>query len=250
MIKFSIITCTYNAAKELPRTLQSVAEQQYDDIEHIIIDGKSKDDTLQIIKEYAAVAAANRIIIYTSEPDKGLYDAMNKGIQRVTGNYVIFLNAGDKFHNAQTLHDVATQLQADALPGVVYGNTDIVDDEGKYIGPRHLKPPTTLTWRSFSNGMLVCHQAFYARTDIAKRTPYDLQYRLSADVDWCIRVMKTAEEQALTLYNTQLVLCDYLAGGMSIKNHRASLIERFNIMRKHYGLIKTVIRHITFIFRK
>ena len=97
--------------------------------------------------------------------------------------------------------------------------------------------------------MLVCHQAFYARTDLARNNPYDLRYRLSADVDWCIRVMKEAEKHHLPLRNVHAVVVNYLAGGMSVKNHRASLVERFRLMTHHYGLLNTIIMHGWFVIR-
>lgn len=135
------------------------------------------------------------------------------------------------------------------LPGVLYGNTDIVDDEGHFLRHRRLQPPERLTWRSFRQGMLVCHQAFYARTDLAKANPYNMQYRFSADVDWCIRVMKAAELQGLPLRNVDAVVVNYLDGGMTVKNHRASLRERFRLMRHHYGLLPTLAMHAWFVLR-
>ncbi|MBQ0075356.1 MAG: glycosyltransferase [Prevotella sp.] len=247
MITFSIITCTYNAAEVLQRTLDSVARQTYPNIEHIIVDGASKDNTMAMVADYKLSSPHPLTII--SERDKGLYDAMNKGIQLAKGDYIVFLNAGDIFPSEQTISQELIGGESKELPGVLYGNTDIVNEKGEFLYHRRLQPPKHLSWRSFKNGMLVCHQSFYARTSIAKQTPYDLHYRLSADVDWCIRIMKKAEEQGLTLHNTNRVLCNYLEGGMSIKNHRASLIERFHIMRKHYGLISTIIKHISFFFR-
>ena len=246
MTSFTIITCTYNASDVVGRTLESVASQTYPHVEHIVQDGKSSDDTLRIISRYPRVKVV-------SEPDSGLYDAMNKAIQRATGDYIVFLNAGDKLYSPTTLEEIARQIETlkpAERPAVIYGNTNIVDDNGKYLGPRHLSPPETLTWKSFRHGMLVCHQAFYVRTDIAREVEYNVDYRLSADVDWCIRVMKKAEEMQLPLHNTHLTLCDYLEGGLSVQNHRKSLIERFRIMSRHYGLITTVFMHLTFLFRK
>ena len=97
--------------------------------------------------------------------------------------------------------------------------------------------------------MLVCHQAFYARTDIAKQVPYNLDYKYSADVDWCIRIMKEAEEQGLELMNSHETLCSYLKGGMTTQSHQASLIERFKIMSHHYGTFTTIFQHLWFVVR-
>ena len=111
---------------------------------------------------------------------------------KVTGDYLVFLNAGDVFPSPDTLEHIAGCVgEGETLPGVLYGDTDIVDNNGHFLRHRRLSAPKKLTWRSFRSGMLVCHQAFYARTDIAKQNLYDLHFKLSADVDWCIRVMKT-----------------------------------------------------------
>ena len=106
-----------------------------------------------------------------------------------------------------------------------------------------LQTPEILTWKSFKQGMLVCHQAFFAKRTLAE--PFDLSYRFSADFDWCIRVMKKAS----TLHNTHITVIDYLDEGLTTQNHKASLKERFRIMAKHYGWVSTVAHHIWFVIR-
>lgn len=259
MIKFTIVTITYNAADVFMRTANSVALQTYTDVEHLIVDGASSDGTRQLAEEYkkASDAAGNgHEVIVVSEPDKGLYDAMNKGRRMATGDYVCFLNAGDFFPSAETLAVIAANARLEGcrsegqpLPAVLYGDTDWVDNDGNYMSRRRLTPPEKLTWRSFRHGMLVCHQAFYARTDIAKRVAYDLHYRFSADVDWCIRVMKEADKMSLPLVNIHATIANYQREGQSTKNHRASLLERFGIMSRHYGLFTTIVMHVWFVIR-
>lgn len=236
--KFSIITVTYNAANVLEDTIQSIVTQTYKNTEYIIVDGGSTDGTLDIIHKYK-----EHIHTLVSEPDKGLYDAMNKGIKLATGDYLCFLNAGDCLHEDDTLQLMVHSITGTKLPGVLYGETEIVDSEGHFLYMRRLSTPERLTWKSFKKGMLVCHQAFFARRDLIE--PYDLQYRFSADFDWCIRIMKKAE----VLQNTHLTLIDYLNEGMTTRNHKASLKERFRIMAKHYGLISTVAHHVWFMLR-
>ena len=238
--KFSIITVTYNAEKVLEDTIQSVISQTYRNVEYIIVDGASKDHTLEIVNKYH-----NRINKVISEPDKGLYDAMNKGIQLATGDYLCFLNAGDKFHDSETLQKIVHTLKGQELPDVIYGETAIVDEEGHFLHMSRLSTPAHLNWKSFKQGMLVCHQAFFANRELAINHLYDLQYRFSADFDWCIRIMKKAK----CLHNTRLTLIDYLNEGMTTKNHKASLKERFCIMAKHYGLISTILHHGWFVIR-
>ena len=253
MVVFSIITCTYNAESVLQRTLDSVLEQTYSHVEHIIVDGASTDATLDMVEAYKQKSDAEdwcHEVRVKSEPDRGLYDAMNKGIQRAAGQYVLFLNAGDTFPSADTLELVAESVgEGEEPPAVLYGDTDVVDDEGRFLRHRRLSPPRRLTWRSFMKGMLVCHQAFYARTDLAKATPYDLHYRFSADVDWCIRIMRLARRRRLPMRNVGAVVVNFLDGGMTTTNHRASLKERFHVMAHHYGFVPTVIMHAWFVVR-
>ena len=239
-MKISIITVTYHAEATLERTLQSVAQQTYPDIEHLIIDGASTDRTLEIARQYPHATVF-------SEPDKGLYDAMNKGLQRATGDYLCFLNAGDKLHSKDTLAHIASSVSDDSSIGVIYGDTHIVDAQGQFLRNRRLTPPEHLTWQSFKDGMLVCHQAFYINRQIA--LSYDTTYRFSADFDWCIRCMKEGEKRGMQNLYVHEPLADYLAEGMTTANHKASLKERFKIMAKHYGLLPTIGQHIWFIFR-
>ena len=234
--RISIITICYNAASTISRTLRSVSAQTYPNIQYLIIDGASKDNTLELVRELAPEAA-----IY-SERDKGIYDAMNKGLDRATGDYVWYLNAGDALVSPTTVEDlVRATCTGDSLPDVLYGDTRLIDAEDRDLGLRRLRPPHQLDWRSFRSGMLVCHQAFVAKRTISPH--YDLSYRFSADVDWCIRVLKEAKTTAF--YPEPIAL--YLNEGTTTANHRASLIERFHVMRHHYGLVTTVLQHLRFL---
>ena len=183
------------------------------------------------------------IAIVVSERDKGLYDAMNKGIGLATGDYLCFLNAGDSFHEDDTLQQMVHSIHTPQLPDVLYGETELVDHEGHFLRMRRLSAPEVLTWKSFRQGMLVCHQAFFPRRDLVM--PYDLRYRFSADFDWCIKIMKKSK----VLHNTHLTLIDYLAEGMTTRNHKASLKERFSIMTRHYGWTSTLAFHLWFVLR-
>ena len=257
MRRFTIITITYNAEKVVERTLQSVLSQTYEGVEHLIIDGASTDGTLSIVEEYKRKSDASdnhHKVILQSEPDSGIYDAMNKGLTQASGDYIVYMNAGDCFPQTTTLEEIAhrcrlNELPSAELPAVLYGQTNIVDAQGRFLHPRRLQAPDVLTWRSFRQGMLVCHQAFYARTDLAKNQPYDTRYRYSADVDWCIRIMREAERAALPIYNIGTVVANYTEEGATTQHHRASLIERFRVMVSHYGLFQTLMLHAWFVVR-
>ncbi len=230
----TVVTITFNAEKELPATIDSVMEQDFHNFEHLIIDGASTDKTLEIARRNPEA----RII---SEKDKGLYDAMNKGLTYARGKYILFLNAGDTFRSPDVLSLYANAAEMD--PDIIYADTMIVDENRNDIAPRHYSAPTLLTFDSFSKGMLICHQAFMVKRDIAPQ--YDLQYRFSADYDWTIKcISKTAPEYCINL-NT--VAINYLSNGMTDKNKFKSLRERFSIMAKHYGMFATIKRHAQLI---
>lgn len=252
-LKITVATVTYNAERLIERTIHSVEEQTYGHVEHLVIDGNSQDGTLELIHHYQernSVAKIQHEIVCLSEPDKGLYDAMNKALDLATGDYILFLNAGDTFHSTETLKQIAAiASQGEQRPAVVYGHTDIVDEEGNFIRHRRLEPPERLTWKSFKSGMLVCHQAFFARMDLAKHFHYDPRYRFSADFDWCVRIMKAAAKEKSPLANSHLVISDYLNEGTTTRNHSASLRERFAIMARHYGFFSAVARHVWFVIR-
>ena len=253
MIRITYVTITYNAASVLQRTLDSVLCQDYSEIVHLIIDGASTDTTLQLVDDYIersnASGGGHRIQV-TSEPDKGIYDAMNKGLRSIEGDYVCFLNAGDFLPAPDTVSKIVAKVESCAsLPAVLYGDTDIVDSEGRFLHHRRLSPPEQLSWKSFRQGMLVCHQAFYARTDFAIATPYDLRYRYSADVDWCIRVMKAAAKESVPMLNLKMVVANYTEEGQTTLHHRESLWERYRVMECHYGRVQTFLLHCWFAVR-
>lgn len=250
----SVITITYNAASVIRPTLQSLNSQTFRNFEHLVIDGASKDDTVSIVRGMCPDS------IILSEPDRGLYDAMNKGLRAAKGKYLLFLNAGDALHTPDTLRHYAdaarlngkNPLNADEnadsrqlYADIIYGDTIVVDSGRNFVKPRHLSVPERLTFRSFANGMLVCHQAFMVRSDLAPE--YDLQYRFSADYEWTLRCLKATDPDHNV--NLHTVTIDYLSDGMTDKNHSASLKERYRIMCRYYGTIPTLLRHIRFLLR-
>jgi glycosyltransferase involved in cell wall biosynthesis len=230
----SVITIVYNNVNDIERTMLSVLGQTYPNIEYILIDGLSKDGTLDVIKRYE-----KRIAKFISEKDDGIYDAMNKGLELATGDFVIFMNSGDEFYDAETVAAVfATAPDAD----IYYGETEMIDSDGQSLGQRRHTAPEQLTWRSFKFGMSVSHQAIYIKQDLLE--PYDDQYELSADIDWIIRAAKKAKK----IVNVNRYVAKYLVGGMSKTRHSQSLMERFDIMKKHYGLLPTILNHFVIAF--
>ena len=234
--KLSIITITYNAEKVLERTIKSVINQTYNNIEYIIVDGKSTDKTLNIIKKYE-----KHITKWISEPDEGLYDAMNKGIDLATGDYIQFLNAGDELSYENVITEV---FQKCAGADLIYGYTlRVNDDKTTYKGWHKKTPlPEELSDKSFLNGMVICHQAMIVKTSIAPK--YDLQWKLVADIDWAIRLLRKVKTKCLA----DFTIIYFLEGGISKQNLKASLKERWKLLIHHFGFLPTLITHMKILW--
>ncbi len=230
-MKLTVITIVFNDRINLEKTINSVLSQTNQNIEYIIIDGASTDGTVDVIKKYN-----NKISFWQSEPDKGLYDAMNKGLEKATGDYLCFLNSGDLFYDDTTVEKIFNS--SDKKVDVFYGETVIIDNSGKIKGSRRLAAPDELNWKSFKNGMLVSHQAFIPSKELTSK--YDLKYKYSSDFDWCIRILKKAE----SICNVNQNIIRYLDGGLTKKRLIKSLRERFRIMVKNYGFFTTIWIHI------
>ncbi len=235
----SIITVVYNGEAELEGTIQSVLKQTYPAIEYVIIDGASKDGTLDLIKKYEP-----NIDFWKSEPDKGLYDAMNKGMQHATGDFVLFLNAGDRLYAKDTLDIIFSKCKTDT--DILYGEVMMVDDARQPIGTRSeittRQLPKNLNWKSLQKGMVVCHQAFIPRRTICP--PYMMD-NLAADIDWVIECLKKSRSNVFT----DTIIAEFLVGGVSKQRHQQSLKDRFAILQKHYGVLPNLWNHGMILLR-
>ncbi len=214
-LKISVVTVSYNAAETIEETIQSVVNQTYDNIEYIIIDGGSTDGTLDIIKKYA-----DRLAYWVSEPDNGIYDAMNKGIAVASGDYINFMNAGDKFINSKIVDLLSKQIvESD---DVIYGNWKIDDYSNKIRYPRNLN--------NMKFGSCLCHQSTFTKTSLLKLRGYDTSYRIAADY-----------EKACSLYTQGYkfkyineVIADYSIDGVSDIQTMLSLYEAKIISNKYF----------------
>lgn len=171
--KITIVTVTYNCVGSLLDTMDSILSQTYPDVEYILIDGGSTDGTVDLIKKQE-----RRIAYWVSEPDKGIFDAMNKGIKQATGDWINFMNAGDRLASPQVLEEIFSR-EIDSSVGCVFGQTQNVAPDGKkmhkdkntpfYLNPSHFR------------GMGFNHQSAFVRTDLARRFPFDLSFKVAAD---------------------------------------------------------------------
>lgn len=245
MAKISIITITYNAGKVLEKTMESILNQRDKNFEYILIDGASKDTTLDIITKYEAkiirgdyLGFSPQNFRWVSEPDKGLYDAMNKGLQNATGDFVWFMNAGDKIYNTDTLSKIQDAWEKNPDADVIYGQSLIIDENDQPLGERHKIAPKILTSKSLLNGLVVCHQSILVKRLMAPC--YDLQYKVSADYDWTNKVLAKSRKN---IYIDDY-LSKFMVAGLSAIERKRSWTERYAIMKKHFGLPLTLWAHL------
>ena len=235
----SIITITYNAERWLERTMLSVLAQTCTDYEYIIVDGGSKDGTIDIVKRLESLFEGR--LSWKSEPDRGLYYAMNKGIARAHGDFLWFMNAGDEIYAPDTLAHILSNASKEV--DIVYGKACIVNAEGVKVSEHHKVTPPDLQRKHFLNGLVVSHQAIIVRRSIAGE--YNTAYRICADYDWCVRaVTKSRRNVYLDEY-----VCKFLTEGVSKIQRKRAWKERFHIMRAHFGLLQTLRAHFLIVLK-
>lgn len=240
-MKLSVISITFNNLSGLKKTLGVFDERRFgDSVEIVIVDGGSKDGTAEFLRQQSLTKN------WVSEPDEGIYNAMNKGLSMAHGDYVWFLNAGDYAEKPEIVNRILQTLNGN--PDAVYGETMMVDAGGKALGSRSeissRKLPESLNWKSFRMGMNVGHQSFILKRSLA--LPYDESYRYVADIDWMIRCLKHCK----TVINIRSVIACFTMDGFSSVQRKNSNRERFRVLNKHYGLLPNILAHVGILFRK
>lgn len=243
----SIVTVTWNAAHLLEGTIHSVLEQTYPHIEYLIIDGASTDYTPTILKLAERTnqrLISGKLLRIVSEPDNGLYDAMNKGQRMASGDFILFLNAGDQLFERMTIEKMMRQATPET--DVLFGEVMLVSETRRHLGTRSEKTtqvlPEKLNADSLRMGMVVCHQAFVPRRSIA---PEYISDNLAADIDWVISILKKSRKNV----HTHVTVAEYLVGGLSKQRHQQSLKDRYEILKKHYGFWPNLWAHMKIVWR-
>lgn len=242
MKKITIVTVCYNCQDSIEETLKSVVKQDYPSLEYIIIDGKSTDGTLDIVHKYQ-----DHIAVLVSEKDQGIYDAMNKGLLRATGEWIFFLNSGDVFHDTHVLSALFAENNTKDSD-VCWGNYDV-----RWYD-RILHREATLPFfknKSFYHGMGFTHQAVFVRTHLAKSLMFDTNYKCCADYNMMIQLYRSG---AQFLYIPITIALVEGRGGFSVENRKKQFKEtalilgilhspRFKIFY-HYCCLKMLIKSI------
>jgi len=229
----TIITVVYNAASLLEKTIQSVLEQTYPNIEYIVIDGNSTDGTINIIKKYE-----DRINFWLSEKDEGIYDAMNKGIELAKGDWINFMNAGDKFYTNTVIKDVFSSVDFDK-GDIIYGDYRYIysPEFSIIVNPKPIKK----LWKYMS----LCHQTVFMRTSILKQYKFSLN-NIAADHELLYRCYI---EKYRFIYS-EGIIASFLGGGVSDTNNIKSIKHRWNGVRQLTPSIKIDIYYIYFIVKQ
>lgn len=219
-MKVSVVTVCYNVEDILEDTIKSVVSQTYGDFEYIIIDGASKDGTIDIIKKYS-----DKIAYWISEPDKGIYDAMNKGILAATGEYIIFMNAGDRFADSKVIEKVAPLL----------GNSTVVCGMwNKCFSNGIVKVTKPRDFDLLLTDMPLCHQATFVSLAYHRQHLYDCSFRYSADYDFFYKAWRNKEK----FLEIPIVVADFIMDvGMTTTHLRGSMMERSKAWKGEKNLI-------------
>lgn len=231
-VKISIITVAYNAAKLIEKTIKSVINQTYNNIEYIIIDGGSTDGTIDIIKKY------DRYLAYwISEPDKGIYDAMNKAIKKANGDWINFMNCGDTFVDENVISEIF-QTPIENNINVVYGDTLLRHQNRLFVRK------TKAMHGEFPN---LCHQSTFSRTSTMKKNLFNLKYKIAADIDFFYKIYDNKSFQ----YRPLLIAEYDISDGLSANNPfllRKEYAEIFNLtfnwQNKIKGLIFSLVKNL------
>lgn len=233
--KISVVTVTFNAVDVIEKTLLSVLGQRYENLEYLIIDGASSDGTMAVVDRYR-----DRIDYISSEPDRGLYDAMNKGAAAATGDYVIMMNADDVFADDRVVADVAAFLGEHPDCDVVFGDTEELWE----YGPVVRRPQQAYR----NHKMCISPQAAFTRTELMRLHPFNLQYRYAADFEQFSTFYLAGK---VFLRIDRLIARVEKRGGVTRENHLASAREIYSIIESQGFDVRRekrrILRHIRMV---
>ena len=229
----TVISVSYNCVSDVEKTIRSLESQTYKEFEYIVVDGKSSDGTMEKIKKYQNIFE-NMVLI--SEPDRGIYDAMNKGVSKANGKYVFFLNFGDCFYDKDVLKNITQKMQSNA--DIYYGD---IEKSGISIVQKNKATLFNCIYREY----MICHQSIFAKRELLQKYPFDLQYKLCADRDWLIKVL----QGKYCVEYVNRIICRYDITGQS-SNLWKFMQESRKVSIKYGGKKAEIFMNLKHGFRK
>ncbi len=239
MYKISIITVVLNNKDTLQETIDSVASQDYEEIEYIVVDGKSVDGSLELIKDYHP----NLIDKFISERDRGIYDAMNKGVEMSTGDFIYFLNSDDTLYNSRVIGSVVEGIKKNPQYDYYYGGVISQNIFGSQSYNILLKE---IPDRSIKLGQNIRHQSIFVRRKLFSQLGgFSLDYKVNADYEWECRLVKNQKKGKFL----NILIANYNQTGFSSKGTWSQYKEKRSIIRKHFGFLAGLIFSIKGFFK-
>jgi glycosyltransferase involved in cell wall biosynthesis len=235
-ILFSIITVCYNADEVLKDTIRSVIDQNCNQFEYIIIDGGSTDNSLEIINKFK-----DKIDSFTSEPDRGIYDAMNKGLKLAKGHFVNFLNAGDRFVSKTILSEIGQQININKVK-IISGDFILTNS---YNNNERIIQTRKITHDNLKKDFYSCHQSIFINRKIAMQ--YDISYKIKADYKWVINALNNTNESCVYKFNEPIVY--YSKQGFSHRFFFKNIIELIRLHYEFYGPLQVLKNAHIYIYR-
>jgi glycosyltransferase involved in cell wall biosynthesis len=234
-MKLSIITVSFNSLQLLEKTIRSVESSEFKNYEYIVVDGASTDGTPAMLTEYEPIFSLHSIkFTWESSRDLGIYDAMNKGLAKATGDFVFFLNCGDTINSTDTISKIFNRCGS---AGFIYCYTKLVHPSGEI---RNISiTPQLLTYASMNKGMTVSHQGIIVQRNLCPY--YDLEYTIMADYDWCLKILKKKP----VIYRHEDILTVYLLGGASAQQFQQRWRDRWRLVKNYFG-VKGVLVNMPF----
>ena len=228
----TVVTVIYNDANDVEAVIKNIRSQTYPQIEYIVIDGGSTDDTLDILRRHN-----DEIDYWISEPDRGIYDAMNKGVNLARGQWINFMNAGDAFYNTETISTVMNTAPADA--DLVYGHTYYRDGDTLTLIETY---DISTLWMS----MIFSHQSLFVRTELLRKHPFNLRYAITSDYEFIYHCYVNNRK----FHDTRQIVAVHSVDGVSEERIIKRMMERWAIVRSYTPSWKVNGFYLKLLFKK
>lgn len=231
----TVVTVSFNAVSCIEETILSVINQTYLNLQYIIVDGGSTDGTVDIIKKYA-----DKISYWISEPDKGIYDAMNKGIDMAKGEWINFMNSGDTFYANDTIESIFLQQHTE---DIIYGDVQLSFEWGKII-------KRARNINEIIHGMIFCHQSSFVKIDIMRANKFNLEYKIAADYHFFLKMYEQRKKYKYVGFPISVFEAET---GLSSRREVDALIDKLKVQGcygSNKGQVSIIYCRISGLFRK